>query len=101
MKYLNFILILFLISNASNLKADDKVKQLDKLFNDLKSKNPSSSYQIEQKQFLKEHGHRTVPVLYWNKTHLNKVDTQEFTHEILQAEMDLENYVGGVESFKY
>jgi len=59
------------------------------------------SYQIEQKQFLKEHGHRTVPVLYWNKTHLNKVDTQEFTHEILQAEMDLENYVGGVESFKY
>ena len=59
------------------------------------------SYQIEHKQFLKERGHRTVPVLYWNKTHLNKVDTQEFTHEILQAEMDLENYVGGVESFKY
>ena len=57
------------------------------------------SYQIEQKQFLKEHGHRTVPVLYWNKTHLNKVNTQEFTHEIMKDEMDLENYVGGVENF--
>ena len=57
------------------------------------------SYQIEQKQFLKEHGHRTVPVLYWNKTHLNKVNTQEFTHKIMKDEMDLENYVGGVENF--
>ena len=49
MRYLNCVLITFLFLNVSDLKADDKNKQLDKLFNDLKFKNTSLSYQIEEK----------------------------------------------------
>ena len=49
MKYLSSILVLFLFLNLDNLKADDQAKQLDRLFNDLKIKNHSLSYQIEQK----------------------------------------------------
>lgn len=50
------------------------------------------SYQLEQKKFLKENGHRTVPVLYHGKVHLNKVDTSDFTKEILEAELDLDEF---------
>lgn len=58
------------------------------------------SYDIEQKQFLKERGHRTVPQLYWNNTWLNRdKDTVEFTKEDLEAEMSYEDYIGGVEDF--
>lgn len=39
----------------------------------------------EQKQFLKEQGHRTVPQLYVNGKHVNKVNTVDFTVEMLQA----------------
>ena len=49
MKYLSCILIIFSILNIGNLKADEKSKLLDRLFNDLKFKNASLSYQIEQK----------------------------------------------------
>ena len=35
--------------NVSNLKADNLEKQIDRLFNDLKIENASTSYQIEQK----------------------------------------------------
>ena len=51
----------------------------------------------EAKGFLKIAGHKTVPQLYWNKTHLNKVDTLEFTKELLEKEIDLDSYGGGVE----
>ena len=57
------------------------------------------SYYPENKKFLKEQGHRTVPQLYWNNVHLNKVDTQDFTKEILEREMSYEDYIGGVENF--
>lgn len=57
------------------------------------------SYDIDKKKFLKEEGHRTVPQVYWNKTHLNKVNTEDFTKEVLEAEIDFEKYQGGVENF--
>jgi tetratricopeptide (TPR) repeat protein len=49
MKYLNYILIILFVLNITNLKADDKNKKLDRLFNDLKFKNATLSYEIEQK----------------------------------------------------
>ena len=51
------------------------------------------------KQFLKEHGHRTVPQLYLDNTHLNKFPTLELTKEHIEQEIDYDNYVGGVESW--
>ena len=57
------------------------------------------SYDLFAKDFLKENGHRTVPQLYWNKTHLNKVPTKEQTQEHIEAELDYENYQGGVENW--
>jgi tetratricopeptide (TPR) repeat protein len=41
--------IIFVVFNISLLVADEKEKQLNKLFQDLKIKNNSSSYQIEKK----------------------------------------------------
>ena len=58
------------------------------------------SYELDKKAFLRENGHRTVPQVYWNNTHLNKVDTAELTQQMLEAELDYDNYVGGVESFR-
>jgi len=58
------------------------------------------SYDLFAKDFLKENGHRTVPQLYWNKTHLNKFPTPELTQEHVEAELDYENYVGGVENWE-
>ena len=49
MRHLYYILVIFLILNVSNLKADNLEKQLDRLFNDLKIENASSSHQTEQK----------------------------------------------------
>ena len=49
MKYLNYILIILFVLNITNLEANDKNKKLDILFNDLKSKNTTVSYEIEQK----------------------------------------------------
>ena len=50
--------------------------------------------------FLRLKNHRTVPQLYWNNTHLNKVDTLEFTKEMLEEQLEWDNYVGGVENFR-
>ena len=50
--------------------------------------------------FLRLKNHRTVPQLYWNGTHLNKVDTLQFTKEMLEEQLDWDNYVGGVEYFR-
>jgi glutaredoxin len=49
--------------------------------------------------FIKNEGHKTVPQLYWNKVHLNKVNTDEFTQLHLEEALDLDNYTGGVEYF--
>ncbi|MDC0518213.1 tetratricopeptide repeat protein [Candidatus Pelagibacter sp.] len=49
MKYFNFTLIIFFVLNVTNLEANDKNKKLDRLFNDLKIKNATLSYKIEQK----------------------------------------------------
>ena len=49
MKYLNYILIILFVLNITNLKSNDKNKKLDRLFNDLKFKNATLSYEIEQK----------------------------------------------------
>lgn len=52
----------------------------------------------EAKSFMKVAGHKTVPQLYWNNIHLNKVDTTEFTKKHLQdALLDPDDYAGGVE----
>ena len=54
----------------------------------------------EHKAFLKEQGHRTVPQLYNGNNHLNKVDTHDFTKEMLEEQLDWDSYAGGVESFR-
>ena len=53
----------------------------------------------ENKQFLKDQGHKTVPQLYCGRNHLNKVNTQDFTKEMLEEQLDWDSYGGGVESF--
>ncbi len=57
------------------------------------------SYDLFAKDFMKQKGHRTVPQLYWNNTHLNKFPTTELTKNHIEKEIDYENYVGGVESW--
>ena len=61
------------------------------------------SYDNDAKMFLKENGHRTVPQLYYRNVHLNKVDTVDFTNNIMFKEMMLayDNYDNdsGVEMF--
>ena len=58
------------------------------------------SHDLFAKDFLKDKGHRTVPQLYWNDTHLNKFPTTELTQEHIEAELDYENYIGGVENWQ-
>lgn len=59
------------------------------------------SYDTEGKMFLKENGHRTVPQLYYKGIHLNKVDTVNFTRDIMFKEMMLahDESDSGVENF--
>ena len=58
------------------------------------------SYDLFAKDFMKKNGHRTVPQLYWNETHLNKLPTTELTKEHIEAEIDYDNYgVSGVEKY--
>jgi glutaredoxin len=58
------------------------------------------SEDISGREWLRSNNHRTVPQLYWNTKHLNKVNTQELTEEILEAELNFDDYVGGVENFQ-
>jgi len=58
------------------------------------------SYDLFAKDFLKNEGHRTVPQLYWNNTHLNKFPTLDLTKRHIESEIDYENYVGGVENWQ-
>ena len=53
----------------------------------------------EAKAFMRKKGHRTVPQLYWNDTHLNKFPTAELTKEHVEAEINYEDYIGGVENW--
>jgi len=53
------------------------------------------------KEFLRKQGHKTVPQLYWNKTHLNTVNTLSFTKELLEKNLDLDSYVGGIENWSW
>ena len=59
------------------------------------------SYDTDAKLFLKENNHRTVPQLYWDNIHLNKVDTQDFTRSIMFKELQLyhDGSDSGVENF--
>jgi glutaredoxin len=58
------------------------------------------SYTPGAKDFMKSEGHKTVPQLYWNNTHLNKVDTMKFTQQKLEDGLNLDDYIGGVENFR-
>jgi len=66
---------------------------------DFKYREINISHDLFAKEFLKEHGHRTVPQLYLNELHLNKFPTTELTKNHVVKEIDYENYVGGVESW--
>ena len=57
------------------------------------------SHDLFAKDFLKDNNHRTVPQLYWNNIHLNKFPTAELKKEHIEAEIDYDNYVGGVENW--
>ena len=57
------------------------------------------SYDLFAKDFLREKRHRTVPQVYHENIHLNKFQTMELTREHIMAELDYENYIGGVENW--
>tara|TARA_Y100001938_G_C7757683_1_gene267057 strand:+ start:215 stop:502 length:288 start_codon:yes stop_codon:yes gene_type:complete len=50
--------------------------------------------------FLRLEGHKTVPQLYYKRTHINKVDTAVFTKEMLEEAIDPDNFSGGVEHWR-
>lgn len=54
---------------------------------------------VQAMAFLRLHNHKTVPQLYWNGTHLNKVETLQFTKDMLEEQLDWDSYAGGVEYF--
>tara|TARA_B100000424_G_scaffold122260_1_gene92575 strand:- start:365 stop:667 length:303 start_codon:yes stop_codon:yes gene_type:complete len=66
---------------------------------DFRYREINISYDLFAKDFMKEQGHRTVPQLYWNNTHLNKLPTTELTKQHIIDELDYENYMGGVEDW--
>ena len=59
------------------------------------------SYDRDAKLFLKENGHKTVPQVYYDTIHLNKVDTEDFTQRMMFLEMQLhcDGQDWGCESF--
>jgi len=59
------------------------------------------SENLDGRNFLKENNHRTVPQLYYGTIHLNKVDTADFTKQIMFSEMMLryDENDSGVEMF--
>jgi glutaredoxin len=50
--------------------------------------------------FLRLEGHKTVPQLYYQRTHVNKVDTVKFTKQMLEEAIDPDNFSGGVENWR-
>ena len=73
------------------------VSRLDTMVTVVDAANLIKNY--SSTDFLKDKGHRTVPQLYWNNTHLNKLPTTDLTYEHIEAELDYENYIGGVENW--
>jgi len=59
------------------------------------------SYDRDAKLFLKENGHKTVPQVYYNGIHLNKVETKDFTQRMIMLELQLhcDGQDWGCESF--
>ena len=57
---------------------------------------------VQAMAMMRLNNHRTVPQLYWNKMHVGPTnnDTMSFTKQMLEEALDLDNYQGGVESFK-
>lgn len=66
---------------------------------DFRYREVNVSYDLFAKEFMKDKGHRTVPQLYWNSIHLNKLPTAELTKKHIEDEIDYDNYVGGVENW--
>jgi len=60
------------------------------------------SENVQGMAMMRLNNHRTVPQLYWNKMHVGPTnnDTMSFTKQMLEEALDLDNYQGGVESFK-
>ena len=59
------------------------------------------SEDLPARAFLRINNHRTVPQLYFGDVHLNKVDTRDFTRDILMKEIQLyhDENDSGVENF--
>lgn len=58
------------------------------------------SYDIDAKAFLKENNHRTVPQVYFEDKHLNKVETNKITKRMIEKELAWDiDHDGGVEMF--
>ena len=57
---------------------------------------------VQGMAMMRLNNHRTVPQLYWNKMYVGPTnnDTMSFTKQMLEEALDLDNYQGGVESFK-
>jgi glutaredoxin len=57
---------------------------------------------VQGMAMMRLNNHRTVPQLYWNKAHVGPTnnDTMSFTKQMLEEALDLDNYQGGVESFR-
>ncbi len=66
---------------------------------DFRYREINVSYDLFAKDFMREQGHRTVPQLYWNNTHLNKIPTTDLTKEHIVNELEYDNYIGGVEDW--
>jgi glutaredoxin len=66
---------------------------------DFRYREINVSYDLFAKDFMREQGHRTVPQLYWNNTHLNKLPTTDLTKEHIVNELEYDNYIGGVEDW--
>ena len=50
MKLLNYFFFIIILLNSTQIKADDRDRQLNKLFKELKINNRDITYSIEQKK---------------------------------------------------
>ena len=64
-------------------------KKLDSWGMNYETINISEEAYASGREFLRSNGHRTVPQLYYRNVHLNKVDTVDFTKQIMFKEMML------------
>ena len=59
-----FIIFIIFFSNFSNSIADERIKKLNELFDDLKTQNYSAAYKIEQEIWPVSYTHLTLPTIY-------------------------------------